>query len=840
MEPDPFLRLMTFNVQAMFRPDEAPLDWNEGPEVIRRATDIADGLLQLPEGERPDVICLQEIFYKGAFETLYTRLVESGDWPHWAWSTEIDGKRLVAGAAGGAGLGFLLGGDPLVVTGLGALGGILGGPAYSNLGGNSGLMILSRQDFPFQKISHDYSGSQPGNAELIDVDDYTLLSGRYNATAGSDSLASKGFLMVRIATPRFGTINVLTTHMQASEDDDCPDDRHYGGPDCNLHADIRREQVDQIMRSLGYAMRWDEVGRTIITGDMNIRGEQDRRSFIDERGTTVSEWDSVFGTVVYETGRGQNFTTDFQDAWHVHTRLPDDVVPGAGMIDDGITNVNFSTERAQRLDYILVPRNPDFSIEPHLMRIRFGTSDHRSLEAHFGLAARFDAPTRSDVLARHGFVAGPRGPTAYILRDPGQALPNVPPELARGGTGRLDWTLADIRPIDACLRDVEAGSQAIDAKAHCLRLGRVPGTYAVTAYVGRRNEEQMNAVPVDVLACDMLSVPFDPARELEVGAGGIDVPEEGIGARSVSLKVSEGKAAVHALSRPVFLRTEVPAGHDYLLKVERFTGDTCETALVAPVWRAEETAWPDPMAPNGVPSDVKVCWYQLVMRPHEAQMPYGCRVIIRNPARHTFRASLRQGACPEPSPRLEGDVAVEAKTDEAEFALEWTSSGKGESCWLVLEWDDPGMDMSGVRVTFKPQLTVFADKAAIKSILCKCLDETGWDATGSDEILIRITADDASSWSREISWKDVDTEKYLPGPAGGDFSSLIHSPVVFASTLRIDIVEIGDAGGRDRGHVVIDALAEEEDDLPVSRDIEVGSGRYRITGTLTRLEPPLR
>lgn len=837
-ESDGFFHVMTFNVQSLFDPGEAILDWNEVDEIARGANAVCDALLALPAHERPHVICLNEVLLGGASDIYRDRLAGDGTpWPYWAYCAPSRTDRLVAGAAIGAAVSGFVGLGPI---GGATLGGALGGPLYAAMGGNSGVMILSR--LPMLAIPEFASGQAP-TADLsthrFDAG-YDAVLGVYSRNAGADDKASKGFLMVRVEHPRYGRIHVLATHMQASYADDCAGGEHHEGTDgCEAHSDVRAVQVAEIVTSIEHRLDPREPVNVFVAGDINIRGETGATTFVKRRNgqqwVSMTEYAAAFERVPNDPFELRSFAPKHRDAWARHRAVPPSAFERAGMRDEGFTNHDVEREEWQRLDYILQPERltggfaalsaKEIDIEAHRMMIRFDNlSDHRSLEAWFGPRLDFCSPALADVVADHDPAALDGVSTTVLLHDA--------PAGHRVAPRRWDWTLLDVGDVDRCVDDVkrhleDANAPDVDPGAYCLRPGRAPGTYAVLGYLAEQDATTFaDPAAVEIVRCADLSSLYErvPTARIEPFDGG----STGV-LKKQGIEFAAAPCQVVGIDAPVYLRTLVPEGRRFALLVRRFLGDVYERALVAPLWRPEPTGWRTDGAGGEVGDAIRHRWYHLRSPRHSADHPFTCRVRIENPLETEFTLTVFDAPG---QPRLVDGEPLHLTSRDATIVMAWTAAG-AEDCRLLLAWPDAVAVPDGTRFHFEPLLTQFASKARTRSaITVKCIDETGWDAVGSDEILLRVSVD--GQQILEMPWDDVDTGNSLPGAGCPLFDRFSKTPACFADRMDFDIVEIGDVGGRDRGRITVSALADGEDDRAFGETTDVGSGEYRLTGTACR------
>lgn len=150
----PALRLMTYNIQCL--PLVVATAQQRTDDAAERAGRVADSLLNLPNGNRPDVIAFNEVFSEDARDVLVSRLKST--WPHIIKSVHD--------------------------------GGVLD---------DSGLMLFSRYAF----------------LPLFNGD--IRYEHFYKSAESTDALAAKAACIVQIGVP-FDRTTLVFSHMQASSD----------------------------------------------------------------------------------------------------------------------------------------------------------------------------------------------------------------------------------------------------------------------------------------------------------------------------------------------------------------------------------------------------------------------------------------------------------------------------------------------------------------------------------------------------------------------------------------------------------------------------------------------
>ncbi len=401
-----------------------PTDWNYIAGIKEKVRDAVRQITALTENDRPNIVCLNEIFFAGAATVCQEEL--SGQFPYWVWAAVVDGDEQLLVAGVGAAVGFVVGGAPGAAVGAG-IGAILDW-LYTKTGGNSGVMIFSEHplyEFEFDPDKHSNGPKLRHYPIKTNNHRFSVLMGDYSENTGPDSYARKGFLVVKIRGPWLSDkpIYIVATHLQAAYKDEehCQDDYHYNDPGCEQHAAVRRSQIDEIVTTMRTQFGEEAWQRTIIAGDLNIRGEPDQRTFVLPANATssneqrLSEWGSIFD---YEARKATEWDpterslVDCFDGWQHHTQL---ALHYSGLphgVDPGFTNFNVlgtdedsdaTVHRAQRLDYIVYHRN--LELVPHVMLNRFKAgANHRSLEAHFYLKTNWCQPSDADDVTQHAPV----------------------------------------------------------------------------------------------------------------------------------------------------------------------------------------------------------------------------------------------------------------------------------------------------------------------------------------------------------------------------------------------------------------------------------------------------
>jgi len=254
---------------------------------------------------------------------------------------------------------------------------------------DSGLMLFSKLAFlPLPNptfVSNDSESSLGNNSSRIA---YT----RFDSCSGTDCLASKGALMVRLQHPSSGRVlDFVTTHMQADEAESAirtAQMRQIRG-NCESGAvsapNLITTTLGLSLNPLAGLCAWTNSEWLAVTGDHNIPGEGAVKAsrFPGSAGPVAGppEWNASIG--VFSDAVASNHWALY-DAW-AETTSP---------LDPGITN----HQDGARLDYMLTSRRtltPPVAVPPPDMCVQHvwnppeldGLSDHQPLAADLNLVA---------------------------------------------------------------------------------------------------------------------------------------------------------------------------------------------------------------------------------------------------------------------------------------------------------------------------------------------------------------------------------------------------------------------------------------------------------------------
>jgi hypothetical protein len=455
-----------------------------------------------------------------------------------------------------------------------------------------------------------------------------------------------------------------------------------------------------------------------------------------------------------------------------------------------------------------------------------------------GLPPADPGPTSVALEANQSFPAGTQARLDYICFGPQGPLPRilVPHHMLTRFRSLSDhWSLEAIVNVESAFCDPARARQASAIVAGDSGLQAItglavrhpgayqwvfvsdPGTYTIFP-------PEQPPVNIDLFAQEDLSRPLVPvgtssADDLDVPALDEDLKNGGRLGRNGTIFAPEGPFFIRIRAvNPLFIGP-VSVG------VFRHTGGTRGTAIVLHTHAAPL----DPLLPAGQP-----------LPPND---------------QYWFRASIGS--------------ALSAKVHTSRFTLD--NATGGDAIWTLLDKDGvpipeqvtggngPTLELSydvvgpetvhvvlqrssfaqtAFTVRWRTGLTFLLGASNLGPMGLWCEDETGWDAWGSDEAMLRLYADGMSAPYYIMFWNDANTGWQMPLSAGS--AALVAPPgavvdVGFVEGVRVTLHETGDVGDDPPAEVVIGPLADGDPAvMPQDQLLYVQSGRYRLKYTLGR------
>jgi len=638
---------------------------------------------------------------------------------------------------------------------------------HSGLEEDSGLMLFSR--FPFvplnvsgrSQVVHASGGYGDKHVAFRLFSGGSWWPGNDVFQSGEDALAQKGAGLVRVKHPTGHVYNVVFTHLQANGD--------------KIDQQVREYELEEIQRMLGHHIDPDiyvndETQDTVVVGDLNIRGDiaEDYPPSTVESPTTAMRNGTEYGRTVW--GRLGNLP--FYDVWR--TTSSED--PGHTYDKDG---------SIKRYDYMLM--HGGFQYGPY----QYG--DQVTSTSNLPIRPNLACPTwvrtvLKDTTSDHiGILAefGPRGEQCSPSR-----AKKLDPLIEKSYDGAV----------------VQVGQLETAGTSQWYRV-EDPGTFSI----GLENE--MGSVSCGHITFDVfkerdLGAPLDAYRDedpkvVELRNCGHDAPCK----IQTNMYVSP--------SDPIYVRVHSPSGRyrgRYSLLVKRHD---CASREWACGIRPGEEAF-DPKPPHGVNY---TGWFILDTDATWSQQSQQVDIYVENTSKRYLWINLLDGYG-------YGVPAAHFKplTTRHDYHHQ-LHTDKSLRRYLVVKRLN---NYAGFKVRWTTDLTWFIGSnppyPGAHATKLVCTDETGYDYTGKDEILLRATPDGRKDLAVESKFKQMDT---------GSVRSFVWKPIPFVGSLTIDAWEL-EEGDDEHGGFTLNSLDPDVPDALVrNTGFTVDDGNYAVHYNLT-------
>ncbi|MFD7698423.1 endonuclease/exonuclease/phosphatase family protein [Streptomyces sp. NPDC059805] len=260
-----------------------------------------------------------------------------------------------------------------------------------------------------------------------------------------------------------------------------------------------------------------------------------------------------------------------------------------------------------------------------------------------------------------------------------------------------------------------------------------PGTYTVFP------SPQLD---IQLFAASDMSTPLSPYDELPPAASGLN----GLPGELGQLGIEPGVNGQQFETRgPFFIRVRAPEFRGVcFIGVLRHRGESIATAINLLPWEEAK----DPQLPHGqVLGQHDECWFRAAIGQAHSATPHVSTFSLLNGTGHQAILELQSGSA--------GVHTVSNSDPVAELAL--TAVGP-EIVNLVLRREN--LTDTDFRVGWRSGLT-YLRSSPVGPMVLRCVDETGIDAAGGDEITLRLQADDPTGNFFETYWNDADSREIL-------------------------------------------------------------------------------
>jgi endonuclease/exonuclease/phosphatase family metal-dependent hydrolase len=246
--------------------------------------------------------------------------------------------------------------------------------------------------------------------------------------------------------------------------------------------------------------------------------------------------------------------------------------------------------------------------------------------------------------------------------------------------------------------------------------------------------------------------------------------------------------------------------------VYRHTGETRETAIRLRPWEASK----DPQLPAGQKNGpFDACWFSASIERALSGDAHTSSFFIDNNTHMPADMTL-----------FDHDMNVVGADSGFPMRLsaDFTTSGP-DTCYMLLKRST--VNNTDFRAGWRSGITYLRSVPNVRPMVLRCLDETGPDALGDDEITLTLYADTHTPEFFQTSWLTADTGEILK--LEGQVPEVAFVDHVVVRVKESDFIQ-GPAGS-----TTVAGLGQDDPVIkPIAQNISVESGTYRFEATLAR------
>lgn len=314
-----------------------------------------------------------------------------------------------------------------------------------------------------------------------------------------------------------------------------------------------------------------------------------------------------------------------------------------------------------------------------------------------------------------------------------------------------------------------------------------------------------------------LSTPWNPYGQSDADKMGIDhLPND---VREFGRDSLEADGDQYAIPGPFLIRVRAGVKRPdqngfFFLGIYEHTGQTPETALMILPWAMPQDPGLPASQPNG-PRDE--CWFRAEVGQAHSGEQHNSRFFIQNNTGNPAKVKV-----------FKGGFAVHAAFGNAnpETIIDYTTAGPDT---VLIRLNRSAPTDTNFRVFWQSGLTWLRSMASIRPMVLRCVDETGPDWLGADEITLTLYADDHRPDFFSIYWDDADTDEILK--LEGQVPEIAFVRYVEVSVNESDFIQSPNDWTRIAAMVPTDGLTKE-----IAQSFDVQSGTYQFECTLSRTQ----
>ena len=333
-----------------------------------------------------------------------------------------------------------------------------------------------------------------------------------------------------------------------------------------------------------------------------------------------------------------------------------------------------------------------------------------------------------------------------------------------------------------------------------------PGTYTIFPAIG---------FEVTLYAANNLSISWNPYDHIK--ASEFDIPEmQPLFHRFPNV---DEVGIQYAIPGPFFIRVRAGAANPDLqgnctVGIFTHTGQNQALAIVLDPW-----ALPlDPALPAGNNNgNLDECWFRANIGQAYSGEAHESTFLIQNNTGKTTEIELYAGGF---SP------LAAVKNDDPETTFTYTTTGP-EAVFLLIK--RPSFNETKYLAAWKSGLTYLRSEPNIRPMVLRCIDETGPDWAGADEIMLTLYADDKRPEFYQEYWDDADANEILK--LEGKVPEIAFVKYIDVSVVEQDFIQ------SDADSTRILCLADSD---PMNKEIvqsfDVQSGSYSFECMISRTQ----
>jgi len=333
-----------------------------------------------------------------------------------------------------------------------------------------------------------------------------------------------------------------------------------------------------------------------------------------------------------------------------------------------------------------------------------------------------------------------------------------------------------------------------------------PGTYTIF---------KPTAFETTLYIADNLSAAWNPYNQVDAAIMGIDHLQNDVREFGAVEPIGDQ----YAIPGPFFIRVRAGAknpdaeGHCFV-GIYYHTGQSPETAIVILPWAIPQ----DPGLPNGLPNGAKDnCWFRADVGQAYSGEEHNSRFFIQNNTGNEAKIRV-----------FKSGFSVHAAFSNAspENIIDYLTAGPDT---VFIRLNRSNLTDTNFKVFWQSGLTWLRSVPNIRPMALRCVDETGPDWMGADEITLTLYADDHRPELFSIYWDDADSEEILK--LEGKVQEIAFVRYVEVSVNESDFIQSPNDWTRILAMGSNDGLTKD-----IVKSFDVQSGSYQFECTLSRTQ----